>query len=220
VAQHLIFPGQALAVRSYDRHMGPTMMRWIVALWAVLGAVAVARADDWAAPTTKYVKSESGRYRAVIVPGAADGKKRAGSITLYDDVDAVHPKRLYQRKLVNEVAPVQILVADGGQLVTVDEWSKAGYKHVVVIYDKKGKVVVDCALEQVLLAEEILTVDETESSRWWRAKEQPVWLEEGALMVKTAPGPVIRFELSTGAQSRDGQRVSIGGSDRCRGKKK
>ncbi len=194
-------------------------MRALLVL-ALLALATAARADDWAAPTTKYLKSESGRYRAVVVPGQPGGKKHAGTITLFDDRDPVHPKKLYQRALVNEVAPVQILVADGGQLVTVDDWSKAGYKHVVVIYDKKGKVVVDCALEQVLLAEEILTVDETESSRWWRAKEQPVWLEEGALMVRTAPGPVIRFQLATGAQSRDGQRALVNGSDRCRAKKK
>jgi hypothetical protein len=195
-------------------------MRTVLVLAALVASSLTARADEWAAPTTKYVKSDSGRYRAVVVPGATDGKKRAGTVTLYDDKDPVHPAKLYQRKLVNEVAPVQILVADGGQLVTVDEWSKAGYKHVVVIYDHKGKVVVDCALEQVLLPEELPAIEVTESSRWWRAKEQPIWLEAGALMVKTSPGPVVRFDLATGGQTRDGQRVLIGGSDRCRAKKK
>jgi len=193
-------------------------MRTLVVL-AFLAAAATARADDWAAPTTKYVKSDSGRYRAVVVPGESGGKKHAGSVTLFDDKDAVHPKKLYQRKLVNEVAPVQILVADGGQLVTIDEWSHAGFAHSIVLDDKKGKVVVDCALEQVLMPEEMKSVDESESSRWWRAKEQPVWLEEGALFIKSAWGPVLRFDLASGAQTRDGQRVLINGSDRCHAKK-
>src|SRR5262245_22043760 len=194
-------------------------MRSLLVL-ALLAAAGAARADDWATPSTKYVKSDSGRFRAVIVPGEPGGKKHAGSVTVFDDRDPVHPKKLYQRKLVNEIAPVQILLADGGQLVTIDEWSHAGFAHSVVLYDRKGKTVVDCALEQILLPEEMKGVDETESSRWWRAKEQAVWLEEGALMVKTAWGPVLRFDLASGAQSRDGQRVLVNGSDRCRTKKK
>lgn len=187
---------------------------------ALLAAAAPAHADDWAAPTTKYLKSESGRYRAVVVPGAPGGKKHAASATLYDDKDAVHPQRLYRRALVNEVAPAQIFLADSGHLVTIDEWGKAGYRHALVIYDKKGRVVVDCALEQMLSAEDLRQVEESESSRWWRAREEPVWLEAGALLVKSAWGPVLRFELATGAQSRDGQRVLVNGSDRCRAKKK
>ncbi len=193
-------------------------------LWLVFGLVALtagaARADDWARPSTKYVKSDSGRYRAVLVPGEA---KKPGSLTLYDDKDPVHPKRLYQRKLVNQVAPVRILLADGGQLATVDEWGNAGYKHALVIYDKKGKVVVDCALEHLLLPEELAAVDTTTSSRWWRDKEdgdRDTWLDGAAVLIKTAAGPVMRFELASGVQTRDGQRVVIPGSDRCRATKK
>jgi hypothetical protein len=80
--------------------------------------------------------------------------------------------------------------------------------------------VVDCALEQMLLAEDLRQVDESESSRWWRAKEEPIWLEAGAVLIRSAWGPILRFELATGAQTRDGQRVVIGGSDRCRARKK
>ena len=192
-------------------------MRWTLILCAFAAAVSTARADDWAAPTTKYVKSESARYRAVVVPGAA---KKPGSVTLYDDKDPVRPKKLYQRKLVNRQAPVHIFLADGGQLVTVDEWANAGYAHSLVIYDRKGKVVVDCALEQMLLAEELPSVEQSISSRWWRAKEEPMWLEGAALNIKSAWGPVLRFDLVTGAQTRDGQRVLINGSDRCRARKK
>jgi len=191
---------------------------WMVCGLALLAAAGAARADDWAAPTTKYVKSDSGRYRAVLVPGEA---KKPGTLTLYDDKDPVHPKRMYQRKLVNQVAPVRILVADGGQLATVDEWGNAGYKHALVIYDKKGKVVVDCALEHLLLPEELAAVDTTTSSRWWRAKEEgDVWLDASAVLIKTAAGPVMRVELASGTQTRDGRRVAIPGSDRCRATRK
>jgi len=44
-------------------------MRALLAL-GILAIATPARADDWAAPTTKYVKSDSGRFRAVVAgPG-------------------------------------------------------------------------------------------------------------------------------------------------------
>lgn len=190
-------------------------MRAVLVL-ALLAGAAPARADEWPTPTTTYVKSDSGRYRAVVVPG----DKKPATVTLYDDKDEVHPQRLFQRRLVNPVAPVKVLVADGGQLVTVDDWFKAGFRHVLVIYDRKGKVVVDCALEQILLPDEMPQVEESKSSRWWMAKQEPVWLEGGAVLIKSAWDAVLRFDLTTGAQTRDGQRVLVNGSDRCRAKKK
>ena len=192
-------------------------MRTLTALALLAVASTAAQADDWASPTTKYVKSESARYRAVVVPG---GDKKPATLTLYDDKDPVRPVKLYQRKLVNGLAPVQILVADGGQVVTIDDWARAGYQHSLVIYDKKGKLVVDCALEQMLLPEELPGVEQSTSSRWWRAKEHPIWLEGAAVNIKSAWGAVLRFDLATGGQSRDGQRVVINGSDRCRARKR
>jgi hypothetical protein len=194
------------------------MLRTLALLALLAAAVSTAHADDWPAPTTKYVKSDSGRYRAVLVPGA---KGKPGSAELYDDRDPTRPKRLYRRAPVNQVAPVKVLLSDGGQLVTVDEWHNAGYKHALVIYDRKGKVVVDCALEHLLLPEELAAVDTSVSSRWWRASEGgDPWLDGSAVLIKTAAGPVMRVELASGTQTRDGQRVVIPGSDRCRARKK
>ncbi len=194
------------------------MLRTLALLALLAAAVSTAQADDWPAPTTKYVKSDSARYRAVVVPGT---KGKPGSLELYDDRDPTRPNKLYRRKPVNQVAPVKVLLSDGGQLVTVDDWDNAGYKHALVIYDKKGKVVVDCALEHLLLPDELSAVDTSISSRWWRAPEGgDPWLDGNAVLVKTAAGPVLRFELSSGAQTRDGQRVAIPGFDRCRARKK
>ncbi|HEU5056662.1 MAG TPA: hypothetical protein VFU21_09045 [Kofleriaceae bacterium] len=194
------------------------MLRTLAVVAFVAAVVSTARADDWPAPTTKYVKSDSGRYRAVVVPGA---RGKPGSLELYDDRDPTRPKKLYRRAPVNQVAPVKALLSDGGQLVTVDEWHNAGYKHALVIYDRKGKVVVDCALEHLLLSEELAEVKTSVSSRWWRAEEEgEFWLDGAAALIKTAAGPLMRIDLATGVQTRDGQRVVIPGSDRCRARKK
>ncbi len=197
-------------------------MRPLVIVVAFLAASAAARADDWPAPKTRYVKSDSARYRVIVVPGA---KGKPGSVELYDDRDPIKPKRLYRRAPVNQVAPVKVLLSDGGQLVTLDDWDNAGYKHALVIYDKKGKVVVDCALEHLLTPEELARVDTSISSRWWRLEEKAdtdAWIDGAAVLVKvkTTEGAVMRFDLATGAQTRDGQRVTIPGYDRCRARKK
>jgi hypothetical protein len=186
----------------------------IVALvCGVLAAGSAARADDWAAPTTKYLKSDSGRFRLVVTPGSAE---RAGKIALYDDQVATNPRRLYDRRSVNKVAPVTILLADGGQLITLDEWYTAGYAHALVIYDRKGRVVMDCRLEQLLLPAEMASVAQSVSSRWWRAPQHAVWLDKDALNIKSAWGPTLQFDLATGIQTRDGEPVKIPGSEKCR----
>ena len=197
-------------------------MRWTLILCALVAAVSTARADDWAAPTTKYARSNSARYLAVVVPGA---QGKPGSVELYDHRDPTKPKKLYRRAPVNQVAPVKVFLSDGGHLVTLDEWGNAGYKHALVIYDRKGKVVVDCALEHLLLPEELAQLQASISSRWWRLEEKAggdVWLDGTAILVKvkTSEGIVMRVDLATGVQTRDGQRVAIPGSDRCRARKR
>ena len=185
---------------------------------ALLVAAATAQADDWATPTTRYLKSDSGRYRAVVVPGEVDTKRRA-TITLFDDREPTRPKKLYGRSAVNPRAPAQVLVADSGHLVTLDEWHHAGYEHALVIYDRKGRVIIDCELEQLLLPDELGQVTQTVSSRWWRADRHSVWLEGGAVLIKTSWGQVLRFDLTSGAQTRDGQRVAVPGAEKCRARR-
>lgn len=181
---------------------------WVAVLggFLIVSVARDARGDDWATPEKKFVKSESGRYRAVVTP--RDGK-RAPQITLYDDTQVTRPKKLYQRTAVNSLMPAQILVGDGGHVVTFDEWMAAGYRHALVIYDRKGKVVVDRSLEEILPPDDLSRVDETESSRWWRAKDHGVSLADGRLHVRTAWDATIQFDLRTGAQIRDGARFQV-----------
>ena len=169
--------------------------------------------DEVAEPPTKYMKSDSGRFRLIVTPGS---ERRAGKIALYDDQVPTQPKRVYDRRSVNKIAPVTILLADGGQVITLDEWYTAGYKHALVIYDRKGRVVMDCALEQLLLPAEMENVEQSVSSRWWRAPSNAIWLDHDLLNIKSAWGPTLQFELATGIQLRDGERVKIAGADKCR----
>jgi len=185
----------------------------VVLVCGVLAGGSTARADEWAEPSTKFVKSDSGRFRLIVTPVA---ERRGGKITLYDDQVPTRPKRLYDRRSVNKIAPVTILLTDGGQLITLDEWYSAGYKHALVIYDRKGRVVMDCGLEQLLLPAEMANVEQTESSRWWRAPQHPVWLDHDLLNIKSAWGPTLQFDLATGIQTRDGEPVKIPGAEKCR----
>ncbi|MDQ3847329.1 MAG: hypothetical protein M3261_00050 [Thermoproteota archaeon] len=71
--------------------------------------------------------------------------------------------------LVNEVSPVDAIVSNNGNyIVTFDNWHSAGYgSDVVVIYRSDGSVIKQLALEDFLTENDIGTLPETVSSRWW-----------------------------------------------------
>jgi hypothetical protein len=39
------------------------------------------------------------------------------------------------------------------------------------------------------------------------------------VLIKTSWGQVVRFDLASGAQSRDGQRVAVPGAEKCRARR-
>lgn len=86
--------------------------------------------------------------------------------------DAGQWTRLWSFTLTNEVAPVDALIADGGQyLVTFDNWHSMGYGlNVVAIHDEQGKLIRALALSDILSADYILALDHSVSSIWWRGE--------------------------------------------------
>jgi hypothetical protein len=191
-------------------------MRAPLAALLICAALATpAAADEWPTPTETFLKSDNGRYRARLVPRWEQGK---GTITLYDDQNPTAPRKVYDRRLVNKVAPVLTYLTNTGQLVTLDEWHHAGYDHALVVYDRRGRLIMDCHLDQLLLPTEKADVQQSVSSRWYRADPNPIWLDQPqtTIHIKTSWGPTMSFDLATGTQTRDGANVKIPGAAKCR----
>jgi len=78
----------------------------------------------------------------------------------------------WTKPLVNEVAPVDVLVANGGSgFVTFDNWHSMGHgPNAIVTYDRQGNVVRALALDGLFPAWFVAAQTHSVSSIWWRGK--------------------------------------------------
>jgi hypothetical protein len=191
----------------------------------------VAVADTWLPPETKVYESADHHLRFTVTPrdianplGYFDGQvkhenlpgQRPGSPQTFARgvlvrVDAAnHQTMLWDRHLVNDVAPVEALVSNSGRfVVTFDDWFFVGTgDHVVVIYGEGGSIIRVLTLADILPADYIEALPRTASSLWWGGEHQ-LAEERGLLILKIkiptddpAPfgGPFVDLpvELATG----------------------
>lgn len=161
---------------------------------AVLGVVfcatGVAEADEWVLPEpTISTFSRDGAFRFVVTPralksqldyyndavngieprGQLEGGNRVCTGRLERKTNSGEYELVWERPLVNDVAPVEVLVANtGNYVVTFDDWVSAGQgPNVVVIYDRVGTLVRRLALSDFLSPAEIDRLPRSLSSTFW-----------------------------------------------------
>ena len=80
-------------------------------------------------------------------------------------------RQVWRRPLLNEAAPVEVVVADDGRhVVTLDEWFRLGFgPHVVVLYGHDGTPTRALSLDEFLPANYIAALPHSISSIHWRA---------------------------------------------------
>jgi hypothetical protein len=102
----------------------------------------------------------------------------------------------WRRDLLNEVAPAEALVANGGNhAVTFDNWHSLGYGDtVVVIYGAGGELVRSLALRDIVPESRIEKLPRSVSSIRWRKGES--FSEDGARLI-------LRVPVATGSDDRD-----------------
>ncbi len=177
----------------------------IVLAFCLLVCAEHARADSWMpARTQKYVSSDE-QTQAVVVPrplrgnlvffeDKVKGRAPAGQAT---GSAQVHPMVYIRRRaddgrwmpvrewpLINDVAPVHALVANGGKyLVTFDNWHMLGHGNdAIVIYDARGRLIRKYALSDFLPASYIETLPSTVSSIHWQGTHD--FLDEVTLLLQ------------------------------------
>lgn len=148
-------------------------------------------ADSWELPTTTSYVSCGGRARITVVPRDLENQLRY----FEDKVEKVEPagqkaggvsaararlerrtgegwETVWERDIVNEVAPVTAIVRDdGGYAVTFDNWHSVGYgPDVVVIYAAGGKLVRALALSDILPDDYAAALPHSVSSIGWRGE--------------------------------------------------
>lgn len=135
------------------------MVRYLIFLF-LLGLTWTTSADDWPAPQARDVVSPSGTLRARFLLDlyAEDKNPR---IQIEGDQDE---PRVYE--LVNQNAPVEIVLLDDGTLITFDEWYRRGYECAAVIYDHHGQLIAKRSL-QGILPHEFGDIPYSVSSIYW-----------------------------------------------------
>lgn len=163
---------------------------WRLLVVLLLPFSAAAQADTWAPPTPKSYMSADQRSRLQVFPRRLDG-----SLAYFEDkiagktpagqakgetrrtAEAVLERRdpagkweiVWHKPLVNEVAPVNALIAnDGSHVVTFDNWHSNGFgTDVVVVYGADGSLIRSLALPDLLPSSYIRTLHRSVSSIWW-----------------------------------------------------
>ena len=160
-------------------------------------------ADSWLPPQPEIYLSPDKTYRLQVQPRALTsslgyfsdkmkGKEPAGApkgtrqITARAIVEHLEANgswvTIWAGPLTNEVAPVDAIIADGGQyVVTFDNWHSLGYgPNVVTIYDRQGRLIRALALSDLLTDDYIQALSHSVSSIDWRGSPH---LSDGLLMI-------------------------------------
>jgi len=103
----------------------------------------------WAERPPREARSDNGQFVVRIDPGRGGRECRA---TLYKQSDDNRRgRRVWERTLVNDVAPTHVFVRDDGQfVVTLDEFRRGGARHALVIYGGQGELLRHFLLSDLL----------------------------------------------------------------------
>ena len=138
-----------------------------ILLAAAAGGVS---ADSWLPPIPVTALSDGGAYRLTVYPrqlseslehfsdkvdgNAPAGQRAGGRAQCEATLEKLGPQSyevVWRKPLVNDVAPLSALVADGGRFVTFDNWHHVGIgEDTIAIYQADGTLVKKHRLEDVV----------------------------------------------------------------------
>lgn len=106
----------------------------------------------------RQARSDNGRYMLEIDPGAGGAAASAPAsrdaapcrAKLLRRERAERPETIWERELINPVAPLRALVHDDGRyLVTLDDHDRGGAAHTLVVYDERGELRAEFSLRDI-----------------------------------------------------------------------
>ena len=189
----------------------------VLVMLAMVGVV-VSWADQWPAPQTREVWSQSRDYFVRVIPGKSIGETVGfrgaptgpyATAELYRRASDRSYRLTWTISLVNPVAPIDLFLTDRGYLVTLDNWHNMGYGKIVAVYSPDGKLLRSHALDDLFSAAEIDKLPRSVSSIWWRKQVAYVRPDQQTLYVSVDDGGrELIFEAEIGAyqfcETRDG----------------
>ena len=198
-----------------------------LAMLTMAGGV-VSWADQWPAPQTREVWSQSRDYFVRVIPGKSIGETVGfrgaptgpyATAELYRRASDRSYRPAWTISLVNPVAPIDLFLTDKGYLVTLDNWHNMGHGKIVACYSPDGKLLRSHTLDDLFSAAEIDKLPRSVSSIWWRKQVAYVRPDQQSLYVSVDDGDrEFIFETETGAyqfcETWDGAYRCRGSNDR------
>jgi hypothetical protein len=189
----------------------------VLLVMLTMALAVVSWADQWPAPQTREVWSQSRDYFVRVIPGKSIGETvgfRGAPTGPYATAELYRRARdrsyrlAWTVSLVNPVAPIDLFLTDRGYLVTLDNWHNMGYGKIVTFYSPDGTLLRSHALDDLFSAAEIDKLPRSVSSIWWRKQVAYVRADQQSLYVSADGGREFIFETETGAyqfcETRDG----------------
>lgn len=111
----------------------------------------------------------------------------------------VKPKLLWKTELANELMPQSAVISMEQEVVTLNEYARAGYQNAVVIYNKQGQIVKSFDFDDLISEEDKGQFPMSAGSRWWNSEARYFFLAKPSrLYVVLKWGKVMEFSLSDG----------------------
>jgi hypothetical protein len=159
-------------------------------------------ADQWARPRPTTTHSANGGYLFQVTP-AEDYLEHPGRCLgeLFHR-DANRKRVVWSRYLINNVAPVYVLVADSGEhIVTVGAWDEFDRKVPLVIYGTRGKLIHVHTLESLGLEnkeDKTGRLTEYPGRAWYWGSLMFFGPEEATLILRLRWGKMLIIDLTHG----------------------
>lgn len=166
-----------------------------------------AAADSWAPPETRTYMSPSKTVRLTVIPRELSsalgyfedkmdarepaGQRKGGNANARGILERRDPTGqwtpLWDKPLVNDVGPVEALVADSSDyVVTFDNWHSLGHgENVVVVYGPSGRLVRSLTLTDIVPQTYVRALPHSVSSISWRG--EPRIAEQQLILPITVP---------------------------------
>jgi len=174
-----------------------TCLRWMVG--AGIGLVVQAAVAEGERPL-REARSANGRFTLRVEPGRPGRTARGCQATLVDGADLnSRRRRVWERTLVNDVAPAQALIRDDGRfVVTLDEYRRGGARHALVIYGAQGELLRHFVLTDLLEKVDWSKVTvERRAVRWLQEARPAFDTAANEFVIQLASGRTIRVDLKT-----------------------
>lgn len=182
------------------KHEDTTMQRNEMRILGAAVILALGAATAAAQRPVREARSDNGRFLLRVNPGRPGRVAQGCEATLYERGErAGAERRVWQRAIVNDTAPLHALVRDDGRfVVTLDEHRRGGARNPLVIYGAQGE-----------LLRHFLLTDLLEAGDWPHVKatrREARWLDNARLafddsaqhfVIQLSWGRELRIDLRT-----------------------